>query len=127
MAKDPITGLSPKEEDFCQQYVILKIGKSAYKIAYPKANDSTAEVESCKFLRKPKIIKRIKQIRAKIAEKLDLTNEDIALDFVELRESSKNAQDRANWNRANENLAKHIGFYERDNEQKRPQTNITLS
>jgi phage terminase small subunit len=116
MAKNKETGLTDKQDDFCHQYIIDKNGEqAALRAKYAK---KSARMQAARLLTKANIRARIDQLQAKLSEKLDLTVENLAKDFIKLRNASEEAKDRVNWNRANENLAKHIGFYEQDNKQK---------
>jgi hypothetical protein len=56
--------LKPWEERFCLEYVQkASNGKQAYLAVKPKVTEKTAEVESSKLLRNPKIAARVKEIQ----------------------------------------------------------------
>lgn len=74
--------LTAKQKDFVQYYEDIASetrhnGKQAYIRAYPGCTENTAEVESCKSLRKPKIKQAIAEYGQEVAEKVDVKREEI--------------------------------------------------
>jgi phage terminase small subunit len=125
MAKNKETGLTDKQDDFCHQYIIDKNGdKAAIRAKY---SPKTARFQASYLLTKPNIIARIAELQAKINEKNEISAEIVVKRFIDLADRANQKGDLVNENRALENLGKYTGIFERDNEQKRPQTNITLS
>ncbi|MDD5006749.1 MAG: terminase small subunit [Candidatus Omnitrophica bacterium] len=125
MAINKQTGLSDIQESFCREYVVDKNGtRSAIQAGYSK---KTADVKASQLLRLVKIRARIDALQAKINEKNEISADYVVKKFKDLAERALLKGDMVNENRALENLGKHTGIFERDNEQKRPQTNITLS
>lgn len=73
MAKDPTTGLTPKQERFCQEYVIDHNGtQAAIRAGY---SEDTAGSQAYDLLQKPEISARVKELDQTAAEKLGLTAE----------------------------------------------------
>ena len=73
MARNKKTGISDKQETFCQEYLKDKNAKQAYiRAGYAK---KTAEVGSCKLVSKVKIRARIDFLMAEPAKKLNITRE----------------------------------------------------
>jgi phage terminase small subunit len=57
-----------KHERFCQEYVVKLVVAEAYKVAYPKASQSTAEQNGSKLLKNIKVVGRISHLQAKLSE-----------------------------------------------------------
>lgn len=73
-------GLTPKQELFCNEYLVdLNATQAAIRSHYSKKTAFTIGVEN---LRKPLIIKRINELKAKIAEKIEITPERIARELA---------------------------------------------
>lgn len=161
--------LTSKQERFCLEYVIdFNATRAAMSAGY---SEHTAKDIGCENLSKPNIQDRLKELKAKTVDKLEITHEDIVRelmgfatldtanivsvesnsyvvdeggknekrvskqtvtvkDFEELTpiqrraiKSVKNTKDGIvveffPKDKAFEMLAKHIGFYEKDNKQK---------
>jgi phage terminase small subunit len=70
--------LTDREEAFCREVIHGSSYSDAYTCAgYRAASKDTAYVNSSKLLRKAKIQARLRELRKKIAEKYDLTEENI--------------------------------------------------
>lgn len=76
--KDPITGLSDKEELFCIYYVkLLSNGRAAYQAVYPKAKDTSAMVKASQWLRKDNIAMRITELKEELKKTAHLDLEQL--------------------------------------------------
>lgn len=107
--------LTPKQERFIQEY--LNNGFNATQAAIAAGyKEKTAAVTGAENLRKPYIREIIDKHAEKVDEKFELTNEYLIESFKAIAEDpDANKGDRI---RALENLAKHRGFYEKDNNTK---------
>ena len=108
--------LTPKQERFCQEYVIdFNATQAAIRAGYSK---KTAHATGQENLRKPIISETIAKSKAKLADTAGVTVEQITEEFKKIAfgEVSKNLTYK-NKIAALENLGKHIGYYEKDNAQ----------
>ena len=64
-----------KHERFCQEYVVKLVVADAYKIAYPKASQLTAEQNGSKLLKNVKVVGRIAHLQAKLSDASGVTAE----------------------------------------------------
>jgi phage terminase small subunit len=76
MGKNLIDNIDP-EEIFCQEFIIDLNATAAYKRIHPNIKDTTAAVEGCKYLRKPNITNRIKELMIKRSEIAEITAIDV--------------------------------------------------
>jgi len=113
--------LTSKQEAFCVEYV--KNGgnaSAAYRHAYDCENskDSTINRKALEVLENGKVTARIqehqKKVNAKVEKKLGLEVVDVALMFKEMYYNAEKDADKL---KAAENLMKHLGGYQKDNEQ----------
>lgn len=113
--------LTQKQEAFCVQYVRLGDGGKAYRAAYDsKGKDSTVWVEASRLLDDPRIEARIKEIRAKIAERAEIQVADV---IRELWKNSKAAQETGQTAASNQALialGNHLGAFTKRAEAKTP-------
>ncbi len=128
--------LTNKQELFCQQYVIdLNATQAAIRANY---SEKTAGSIGNENLQKPEIQQRIQEIQKSLGDRLKITQESIIEDLVKIKdrcmqeepvmkydpvekdmvETGEYKFDSTGALKATESLAKHIGFYERDNKQK---------
>ena len=102
--------LTHKQENFCNEYIIDFHGtNAAIRAGYSK---NGAEVEASKFLRKPKISLRIKEL-------LDGTERDYFVSrskvLKAVEDMAYNGEQEGNRRGALDMLMKHTGHYEKDN------------
>lgn len=135
--------LTDKQERFTQEYLIdLNATQAAIRAGY---SEKTAMEQGHQLLQKTSVSERIKELQKKMSDKLGLSAESIAKRFLaiydrcmqvepvmekqdgKLVETGEYKFDAGNANRALENLGKHTGFYEKDNDQKTPVINIDWS
>jgi phage terminase small subunit len=81
MTRNKLTGLTPKQEVFCVELVKSSEGNAtaAYRAAYntDKSTSKTICESARKLLKKPKVIARIAELRARVTEKQELTIEEV--------------------------------------------------
>lgn len=109
---------SSKYERFCQEY---NKDSNATKAAIgAKYSKKTAAVKGSQLLRIVSIKKRIAHLQRKVADKAGVTAEKITAEFKKIAfgKASKKLTYK-NKISALENLGKHIGYYEADNEQRK--------
>lgn len=78
MSKNPETGLTGREEKFCQEYSINGGNASAaYRAAYSFQNmkEGTINTKACLMTQKAKIRKRLVELQKPVAEKYNITRE----------------------------------------------------
>lgn len=110
------SNLTPKQEKFCQEYIKTGSKSEAYRNAYNSENmkPETINVKAVQTFDQDKIRIRIKELQ----KKAEVRNE-ISIDWVvqKLKEVvDKDEKDRVP---ALDKLLKHLGGYERDNDQKK--------
>lgn len=116
--------MTPKQEQFCREYLIdNNATQAAIRAGY---SEKTANHIVSRLLSDVGIQAKIKELRAEQTKRLEYTADDVIKDFVDLKKRSKKANDRVNENRSLENLGKHYGVFEKDNEQRKPQTVINI-
>jgi len=71
--------LTPKQESYCQNYIICGNQSAAYRIAFDAEdmNVNTIYVEACKLHGNPKITQRIKELQAEAYERNKITIDEI--------------------------------------------------
>lgn len=137
------TELTPKQELFCQEYMIDLNATQAYKRAgYTALNDNVAGVEGHKLLRNPNISTRVKELMDErrnvllidayfVIETLKESNQrsmskvtpvmvwdPISKEMKQKEDEAGNAVyefDSSGANRSAELLGKHLGIFEKDN------------
>lgn len=140
MAKDKITGLTDKQERFCQEYLIdLNGTQAAIRAGF---SEKTANEQAARMLANVSIQDKIAEIRKSISEEIKVDQKWVLNRFIEISERCMQAKpvmvregrnivqktdengdgvwefDSAGANKATENIGKHLGFYETDNKQR---------
>lgn len=71
--------LTPKQESYCQNYIICGNQSAAYRIAFDAEamNANTVAVEACRLHSDPNITLRIKQLRQEVYERNKVTIDEI--------------------------------------------------
>lgn len=84
--KNPVTGLTAKEEEFCFQTIRLGNSARAYRAAYEASGMSQACVRSevAKLLKKPEIEDRMRELQAMADQRLGVSVERIARELARL-------------------------------------------
>lgn len=134
--------LNPKQELFCQEYLIdLNGTQAAIRAGYSKR---TADVQASKLLALPKVASRVSQLKAERLKRVQVDQDYVLHGLMEVAERcmqkrpvtawdyekrqmgvAKDDEGREIWsfdssgaNRAFELLGKHVGIFEKDNKQK---------
>lgn len=70
-----MTGLTIKQEAFCQAYIETGNASEAYRTAYAadKMKPEVVHVQACKLQDNPKIALRIKELRGEIKQRHNVT------------------------------------------------------
>jgi phage terminase small subunit len=109
--------LTPKQERFCLAYMVSGNATQAYKSIY-KCALKAAESGSCRTLRIGKIAAFIQNMKDKSAKKAEVSIQSVVDDIVDThrRAKDKGGEYTAEL-KASDMLMKHVGGYEKDNEQ----------
>lgn len=106
-----------KHERFCQRSMIDLNASASYKEVYG-CNTKVAEASGCRLLRNDKVIGRLKHLKSLLQKKTDITVESVMNDIADTHRRAKEAGDEMNVElKASDMMAKHVGAYEKDNEQ----------
>ncbi len=109
-----------RHERFCQEYVIDLNATRAYRKVYKCSKDNARKAGS-RLLKKEDVAKRVKCLLSKANTKTELTAKKVLEAYEEIAFAPKkarvSAKDRL---RALDSLGKHLGIFEKDNEQGRP-------
>ena len=82
--------LTPKQELFCQEYIIdFNATQSYMRAGYSAKSETVAGVEAHKLLKNPKIQEKITQLKKVIEEKLSVSAEWVLKEAIELYEIAK--------------------------------------
>lgn len=138
MAINKATGLTDKQEKFCQEYLIdCNATQAAIRAGYSEKTSYSIGEEN---LRKPEIQKRLSEIRKPLEEKTGITQEWVLKRFKEISDRCMTAipvmvydpesksmvqklDDEGNgvWefdssgaNKSTEMIGRHLGFFEKD-------------
>jgi phage terminase small subunit len=114
--------MTPKEQKFCDEYLIdLNAAQAAIRTGY---SAKTAKETGYKLLTKVHIQAEISKRRQELAQKTAITQEWVLNNFVELHKDAKDAGDFQAAIKANELVGKHLGFFEKDNDQSKTSISI---
>lgn len=141
--------LTVKQTRFCEKYVELGNKIEAYRQSYNYGKMGTATINQCvnELFKNPKITLHINELQKRNKEKFEHTLDDsLRLDFELIERYKKHlsvlenpksdiqevqAAKRAmhfigvnGFNAAMERVSKKLGFYQKDNEQSKPETII---
>jgi len=112
MARKDKNGLTPKREAYCQARAAGKSQRKAYKESHSddKSSDKSIDENACRLETDIKVISRIEQIKARTAQGLQLTRDDIAAQLADIAsDTDKSDSIRL---KAYDQLARVIGAYE---------------
>ena len=105
--------LTAKQEKFCQEYIKdLNGTQAAIRAGYSK---HTANLIACENLTKPNIQAHLKSLMDKVADRNNVTIDSLIKDLLAIKDCSMNDDDRNSALKAIDMLARHLGFYEKDN------------
>lgn len=135
--------MNPKQERFCQEYVIdLNGTQAAIRAGY---SEKTANEQAARMLANVSIKAKITELQSDIAKSLGISAEWIIerlkqvaercmqaepvmiRDGKEMIESGEYKFDSSGANKALELLGKHVGVFEKDNEQKEKNINLNIN
>lgn len=116
-----MSNLTDKQKRFCKEYVIdLNATQAAIRAGY--SENSAKEIAS-ENLTKPNIQSFIEELQNTKSNELNITFEQLAAIELEIAMEGKRESDRL---KAIDQLSKKLGFYEKNNIQKKPITQINL-
>lgn len=135
--------LTPKQIRFCEEYLIdLNATQAAIRAGY---SEKTATIIGFENLTKPNIQEFIQQRQKELQEKTSLTQEWVLNRFKEISDRCMTAEpvmirdsegqlvgsgeykfDSSGANKATEMIGKHLGFFEKDNQQSKPFFTTTI-
>lgn len=73
--------LNPRERRFLQEYLVIDNATEAYCRAYRTTNRNMAGVEGFKILRRPRVVRALKEARRAMAEKLEIKAERVLEEY----------------------------------------------
>ena len=114
--------LTPKQEKFCQEYVKTGNKSEAFRIAYDCSNstEETVNVNAVKLSKNTKVSPRIKELQDQAKER---NNIDIDWCLTKLKAIVEDdSNDRV---AAVDKIIKHLGGYEKNNDQKSTKINLS--
>jgi len=108
--------LTPKQELFCREYVVdMNATQAAIRAGYSK---KTATPTASRLLTYVNIQNRVKELKEQKCSKIELSVESVMNGILD---TQRRAKEDDNYNaelKAADMLARHVGAYEKDNEQK---------
>ncbi|WP_228413438.1 terminase small subunit [Salmonella enterica] len=89
-----MTGLTIKQEAFCQAYIETGNASEAYRTAYAadKMKPEVVHVQACKLQDNPKIALRIKELRGEIKQRHNVTVDSLLAELEEARQKALSAE-----------------------------------
>ncbi len=114
--------LTPKQKRFCEEYLIdLNATQSAIRAGY---SEKTAESIGWENLRKPLIQEYIAEKQKEVQERTK-----VSVDFVinGIKEIALKGAKEENRLRAFDMLGRHLGVYEKDNNQSKPEAILNIT
>ena len=110
-------------EKFCQEYLIdLNATQAAIRAKYSK---KTANRMASENLSKPVIQARIKELQEELQKKTGIDVVELTNRFDRLSKKAEKSKNLSEARQNNIEIAKHIGYYEKDNQQKQAIINIS--
>lgn len=109
--------LTPKQERFSQEYVLTGNGAASYKEVY-KCSEKAAESGASRTLRIDKVAKYVQKLKEKTCKKAEVSIASVIGMITDTHRRAKEDGSELNVElKAADMLAKHVGAYEKDNEQ----------
>lgn len=121
--------LSDKQKKFCEEYIKDCNGKkAAIRAGY---SERTAQEQAARMLSKVKVKAYMNSIQAERRQESRVDQEWVLEKFKEIARITMKPNDKGKIDahgaaRALENIAKHLGFYEKDNKQLRSDTTFKI-
>ena len=107
----PKRGLTPKQERFCQEYLIdLNATAAAIRAGY---SEKTAGVQAAENLIKPNIQKVLAEAKAQRAKKIGRTAEDVLKDITETAKEAREVGDLKTALKGYELEGRHYGLFDK--------------
>jgi len=113
--------LTAKQKKFCDEYLIdLNATQAAIRAGY---SEKTAYAIGVENLRKPQIVDEIECKQSEIRNRNAITVDFVVNGIKAIAEGGEHENNRL---KAFDLLAKHVGAYEKDNEQSKPETIVVV-
>lgn len=103
--------LKPKEERFCQEYVIDYNGTQAAIRAKYKPSD--AANRASRLLKKAEVSARIHELEKEMAQRLAISQDFVMIQLMQRYEECRKQRDNKNALKALELMGKHLGMFEK--------------
>ncbi len=112
MRTDPETGLTDREEKFCQEMVLHSSMTKAYRASYSTENMKDVSVRSAahRVTKRPLVEKRIAQLKAEMAERYEVTQESLLAELEEARQMALRAKQSSSAVAATMGKARLVGM-----------------
>ncbi len=104
--------LTPKQEHFARKYIELGNASEAYRQSYnaSKMTDKSIWELACVELAKTKVASRVYELQEKLAEKHEITVEDLIKELEEARELARDLEHSSTMVSATMGKSKMLGF-----------------
>ena len=83
-------GLNEAQMTFCKMYVLGHTNKESYMIAYPDSNEKSAESNSSRLLKNPKVIAYINKLLDEMQDSVEINDKEIIRELKRLAFGSRN-------------------------------------
>lgn len=105
-------GLTDKQEEFAQQYVLLGYGIAAYEAAYNTSNMSRAScaVQASVLMKNPLIKARIAILKAELKDAMQVDQSFVASGYIKMMKECAESGDKKNYLKAADQLVKLLGM-----------------
>ena len=84
----PLRVFTPKQERFCQEYVVDLNGTRAYRVAYTKSSAKSAESAASRMLRNVKVNARISELQKYLQEATKIDAHRVLDEIAKIRFSN---------------------------------------
>lgn len=119
--------LTDKQEKFCQEVAKGINYTESYRRAHPGCTNRTAAVNSQRYLRMQKILRRIGEIQRDMGERNAITEDEIVAQFRKIRKEAIECGNYNAANAANAWLGKIAGMFDRQDNPLNPYNASNLS
>lgn len=135
--------LTEKQKRFCEEFMIdLNGTQAAIRAGY---SENSANVIASQNLSKLNVQQYLSELKQKRAESLNIDNQWVLKRFIDISERCMQAEpvlinengqwvesgeykfDASNANKATEMIGKHLGFFEKDNNQLKPKQTTVIN
>lgn len=104
-----------KKEEFAAEYVMNGgVASDAYRAVHDTTDikEESIHESASRFMKDVKVLSRIKQLQQELRVKLACEPSALMDDWIECRDSSRDAKDHANWRGSNKDIAIMSGQWE---------------